>query len=195
MTNKQRVEFRGGDDWKSSPKPKPKLKVTKSVPVLPSGPVPRLQLRSTSRARTATLHIPARSHAHLHNEPSIDRTAQVTVMNIDTPAVPEPYLEPIVTKIKSDKQTCQISVTTRIPPPRVLSRREFNREKGGKKIVRSFSDRSPSASQHESALPRTKLLAYLVVDLRTGRPVFPEMQAETESETIGESLLQITGIK
>ena len=182
MTNKQRAEFRGGDDWKGPPKPKPKLKATKSVPVLPAGPVPRLLSRSTSRAHTAVLQIPACSHAYIRrvNDPP-------QVMNNDISAVPGPYLEPIVTKC--NKQTHLVSgiTSTRcIPPPRVLTLREFNRDKDGKKIVRSLSGRSPGESQRDR---ERKHLAYLVVDLETGRPIFRENATETKSEAIGESLV------
>ena len=177
MTYKQRAEIRGGDGC--PPKPKPKLKAAKSVPVLPAGPVPRLQ-SSRARKRTVVVQIPVCSHANLRRVNDPPRV--VMNMNNDIAAsalqVPGPYLEPIVTKCNR-KQACVAN--TRIPPPRVLrTRREFSRDKGGKKVARSLSERFPGESQGR------KPVAYLVVDLQTGMSVFSETVAESKPKAIGE---------
>jgi len=86
-----------------------------------------------------------------------------------TVVVPQPYLTPVNTK-KDDKQisvSSQIPVR-RIPPPKFLPPRNPPAGEGVKSLTRSHSDRSPNVGSNR----RRKDLAYLVVDLQSGKPTY-----------------------
>lgn len=167
MTNKEGMEFST-----RKPAPKAKLKSTKSVPAVPLGSMSRFSLRSSSGKKKE------RSASSGGSSSSVQRPLctlsvrnQSCAMNTaTTPSLkPTPYLEPINTRT-TGKQVGGTRAPL-IPPPKIVADRKARSDETNSKVVaRTQSERTSTVLSKQRT--RRRELAYLIVDLRTGRPTY-----------------------
>ena len=172
MRSKERMEFHA---YGRKSVPKANLRSTKSGPFLPLGPAPppkahRRRVHENS-SDTSTIALP------------IGNRALEGLMNTDSSPEPEPYLEPIRSKVDKqrprDPQILRIRQgESAIPPPKIL----LLRPDSGRKVTRSQSNRVPNSGEKKVVRARKRELAYLIVDLQTGQPTYT-------SASLGESQL------
>ena len=155
------------------------LRSTRSVSILPlRPPQPRVHLRKSETQDLA--------ECNKWDIPQEREVCQV-MNNVNIPKQPEPYLDPIVTKPVSSRQHAPAQVTEPvtlparskpplIPPPRLIRLAKSQRDLQRCKINEGG----------ESKRERKQDLAYLVVDLKTGKRTH---STSTHKKSFGEFTL------